>query len=124
VPAVLVSMALVIANAISISVRERRGEMAVLKVLGFRPGQVLQLVLANRFLVGAVSGLTAALATFVIFNLRGGIEFASRFFPGVPGARIGDLLGHCHGGVHRPVRQYRAELIGHDRSTFPKCSAR
>ena len=37
VPAILVTMALVIANAISISVRERRMEMAVLKVLGFSP---------------------------------------------------------------------------------------
>ena len=33
VPAILVTMALVIANSISISVRERRVEMAVLKVL-------------------------------------------------------------------------------------------
>jgi len=48
VPAVLVSMALVIANAISISVRERRGEMAVLKVLGFGPGRCCNWSWANR----------------------------------------------------------------------------
>ena len=36
-PACLGTLALVLANAISISVRERRTEMAVLKVLGFRP---------------------------------------------------------------------------------------
>ena len=36
-PACLVTLSLVIANAISISVRERRMELAVLKVLGFRP---------------------------------------------------------------------------------------
>ena len=45
-------MALVIANAISISVRERRTEMAVLKVLGFRPGQILVLVLGEALLIG------------------------------------------------------------------------
>ena len=37
-PAILVTLSLVISNAISISVRERRMELAVLKVLGFRPG--------------------------------------------------------------------------------------
>ena len=36
-PAILVVMALVIANAISITVRERRTETAVMKVLGFQP---------------------------------------------------------------------------------------
>src|SRR5260370_22212075 len=53
VPAILITMALVIANAISISVRERRTEMAVLKVLGFTPNQILALVMGqavlNRF---------------------------------------------------------------------------
>ncbi|MFO0968138.1 MAG: FtsX-like permease family protein [Gemmataceae bacterium] len=91
VPAVLVSMALVIANAISISVRERRTEMAVLKVLGFRPGQVMNLILGESLLVGAVSGLLAALATYVIFNvLLGGIQFRIAFFPAfiVPAAAL------------------------------------
>ena len=37
----LISLALVIANAISISVRQRRMELAVMKVLGFRPLQIL-----------------------------------------------------------------------------------
>ncbi len=36
-PAILLTLSLVIANAISISVRERRLEFAVLRVLGFRP---------------------------------------------------------------------------------------
>ena len=52
VPAILVTMALVIANAISISVRERRTEMAVLKVLGFHPTQILLLVLGEALLIG------------------------------------------------------------------------
>src|SRR5439155_22796157 len=56
-PALLVTMALVIANAISISVRERIMEMAVLKVLGFRPYQILLLVLGEAVLVGTFAGL-------------------------------------------------------------------
>ncbi|MFO0846752.1 MAG: ABC transporter permease, partial [Gemmataceae bacterium] len=47
VPTVLGVVALVIAGAISISVRERRTELAVLKVLGFGPGQILVLVLGE-----------------------------------------------------------------------------
>jgi putative ABC transport system permease protein len=82
VPAMLVIMALVMANAISITVRERRTEMAVMKVLGYRPNQILRLVLGEALLVGATSGLAAALATYLFFNLRwGGIPFRIGFFP-------------------------------------------
>jgi putative ABC transport system permease protein len=56
-PAILVTLSLVIANAISLSVRERRKEVAVLKVLGYRPGQVLALVLSEAMLLGLLGGL-------------------------------------------------------------------
>jgi putative ABC transport system permease protein len=64
-PAILTTMALVIANAIGISVRERRTEIAVLKVLGFRPGQVLLLVLGEAVLIGAISGV---LSTIIVYQ--------------------------------------------------------
>jgi putative ABC transport system permease protein len=67
-PAILFTMTLVLANAISISVRERRAELAVLKVLGFRPGQILTLVLGEALLIGAVSGLLSAGLTYVTIN--------------------------------------------------------
>ena len=51
-PAALATLSLVIANSISISVRERRMELAVLKVLGFRPRQILFLVLGEALLLG------------------------------------------------------------------------
>jgi putative ABC transport system permease protein len=82
VPAILITMSLVIANAIGISVRERRGEMAVLKVLGFRPGQVMALVLGEALLIGSLSGLlSAAGAYWVINKMVGGIAFPVAFFP-------------------------------------------
>ncbi len=68
-PAILFTMTLVLANAISISVRERRSELAVLKVLGFHPGQILALVLGEATLIGAVSGGLSAVITFVMVNL-------------------------------------------------------
>lgn len=82
VPSILASMTLVMANAISISVRERRAEMAVLKVLGFSPTQVLGLVLGEALLVGGVSGIAASGFAYVIINvLMGGIKFPIAFFP-------------------------------------------
>jgi putative ABC transport system permease protein len=75
-------MALVVANSISISVRERRTEMAVLKVLGFRPGQIVTLVLGEALLVGGLSGLLAAGLTYGLVNYgSGGLPFRIGFIP-------------------------------------------
>lgn len=82
VPSILITMSLVMANAISISVRERRTEMAVLKVLGYRPNQVLGLILGESLLVGAASGFAAAALAYGLINLViGGIKFPIAFFP-------------------------------------------
>jgi putative ABC transport system permease protein len=82
VPAVLVIMGLVVSLAISISVRERRTEVAVLKVLGFGPGRILLMVLGEAVLIGGSSGLlSAGLSYFVIDVIIGGIKFPIAFFP-------------------------------------------
>src|SRR5438552_3366596 len=57
VPGSMLSMVLLIGNAISLNVRERTEELAVLKVLGFRPWQLVVLVLGEALLLGACSGL-------------------------------------------------------------------
>jgi putative ABC transport system permease protein len=81
-PSILIIMALVMANAISITVRERRTEMAVMKVLGYSPNQVMFLVLGEAILVGGVAGLLASAVTFAVFNgIWGGIPFRIGFFP-------------------------------------------
>jgi putative ABC transport system permease protein len=80
-PGSMVSMTMVIANAISLSVRERRKEIAVLKVLGFGQGIIMLLVLGEAVLLGAGSGLLTGGITYEGFNtLIGGI----RIFPGAP----------------------------------------
>ncbi|MSQ95307.1 MAG: ABC transporter permease [Gemmataceae bacterium] len=82
VPGMLLIMSLVMANAISITVRERRSEMAVMKVLGYSPNQVFLLILGEAIFVGAIAGLLAAGATYAFFNLKwGGIPFRIGFFP-------------------------------------------
>lgn len=81
-PAILITMSLVVANAISISVRERLKEMAVMKVLGFRPRQILILVLGEALLIGAVSGLlSVSIAIGFINYYMGGFKFPIAFFP-------------------------------------------
>jgi putative ABC transport system permease protein len=80
-PACIVTLALVLANAISISVRERRTELAVMKVLGFRPLQIVLLVLGESVLMGLVAGLVSAGVTYAVINWGfGGVKFPIAFF--------------------------------------------
>jgi putative ABC transport system permease protein len=68
VPGSMFSMVLLIANAISLNVHERIKEMAILKVLGFRPFHVLVLVLGEALVLGTCSGLIAGGLIYWIAN--------------------------------------------------------
>ncbi len=81
-PACLLTLSLVLANAISISVRERRMEIAVLKVLGFRPGQIVLLVMGESVLLGLLAGFASGALTYVIVDwCLHGLAFPLGFFP-------------------------------------------
>jgi putative ABC transport system permease protein len=54
--AVTFTILLVVANTMSIAVRERRAEIAVLKTLGFTGRQVMGLVVAESVLIGVMGG--------------------------------------------------------------------
>jgi putative ABC transport system permease protein len=80
-PAILATLSLVIANSISISVRERRKELAVFKVLGFRPWQIMLLVLGEALLVGLLAGLlSVGLTWWIVNHWLGGLKFPIAFF--------------------------------------------
>jgi putative ABC transport system permease protein len=98
VPGSMFSMALLVANAISLNVHERMKEMAILKVLGFRPGHLLALVLGEALVLGTGSGLIAGGLVYWIANtFFGGIIVAgSEAFP-VPWQAV--LWGGGVGGV-------------------------
>ncbi len=82
VPAILATLSMVIATAISISVRERRIEMAVLKVLGFGPTRILFMVLAEAAFIGLVSGALSAGGAYLYINkAMGGLRLPIAFFP-------------------------------------------
>jgi putative ABC transport system permease protein len=96
VPALMFCMALVICAAISISVRERRTEIAVLKVLGFTPPHILGLVLGEALVLGCTAGLLSAGFAYVLFTrVMGGIPVPIAFFPAfqVPFVAVGWGLG-------------------------------
>ena len=84
-PAIIITLTVVISNAISINVRERRKEMAVLKVIGFQPNQIIFLVLGEAILLGVVAGAISSIGTYYFVNrVLGGIPFQIAFFSSFP----------------------------------------
>lgn len=82
VPAIYFVMTLIVANAISITVRERWKELAVLKVLGFSGNQILILVLGEGLLLGVLAGTLGSWSMYAIINLgMEGINIPIGFFP-------------------------------------------
>jgi putative ABC transport system permease protein len=74
---VFFTLLLVTANTMGASVRERTGELAVLKALGHRDGFVLRLVLIESLVIALAGGGLGLLAGYV-FTLRGD---PTGFFP-------------------------------------------
>ena len=115
-PSILVVMTLILANTFSITMRERRTEVAVLKVLGFTSARVLMLVLGEAVLVGVLAGLVGAVTTYGIINLGlGGLPL-----PNSPPIRVsahvlwwGPLIGLITaliGGVAPAVTAHRIRV--------------
>ena len=65
----LINMVIILSNSISISVRERRVEMAVLKVLGFQPMQIAAMVIGEAMLVGGIAGMLGTAIVCTISTL-------------------------------------------------------
>ncbi|MFL5339421.1 MAG: ABC transporter permease [Gemmataceae bacterium] len=80
-PVLLIIITLIVSIPVSLGVRERRTEMAVLKVLGFKPWQVLGIVLGEALLVGVLSGAISTGIIFTLVKISGGIKFPIAFFP-------------------------------------------
>ncbi len=73
--AVTFTILLVVANTMSIAVRERRKEIGVLKTLGFTSGQVMGLVVAESLLIAVIGGALGIAGSraimFVLTNAPG-----------------------------------------------------
>jgi putative ABC transport system permease protein len=59
---------MVVANTMSLSLRERRAEFAVLKALGFSRGRILAIVLAESCALAVAGGALGVVPTFALFE--------------------------------------------------------
>ncbi len=101
----VLDMVIVLSNSISVATRERKVEMAVLKVLGFEPLTIMFLVIGEAMLIGAISGFVGAGLSWLCSTLAvHGIlpsRIATRIFVSFPiptqmvlwGALIGTFVG-------------------------------
>src|SRR5439155_20424157 len=77
--AVVFAIVLVATNTMSMAVRERTHEIAVLKTLGFRPAQVVAMFVAESLAISGaggvlgVAGARAFFTTFDIYQLTNGV---------------------------------------------------
>jgi putative ABC transport system permease protein len=80
-PFILGVIVLIVAISYSISVRQRQKEMAIMKVLGFAPWQILVLILGEAVLVGLLSGGISTSIAYTYINLiKGGFALPIGFF--------------------------------------------
>jgi len=62
----------VMANTMAMTARERTGEYATLKALGFSPAFVAGLITAESLLLALIGGVVGAALTFPVANVFGG----------------------------------------------------
>jgi putative ABC transport system permease protein len=66
---VVLTIVLVAANTAAMSVRERRSEIAVMRAMGFRSGQILTLLLTESLLVALLGGLLGCGSAWVLLKV-------------------------------------------------------
>jgi len=70
--AMVFAILLVVANTMGMSIRERTAELAILRVLGFKPKHLLALLAAEALTVSVAGALAGSLTAGTIFALLGG----------------------------------------------------
>jgi putative ABC transport system permease protein len=115
--AVAFTILAVSANTMSMSIRERRGEIAVLKTLGFSSGLVLALVLGEALVIGIIGGgLGVGLASLLVANAGtipglNGFGMSLSLTPGLVGLMlvISGVIGLL-AGLTPAVNAYRSSI--------------
>jgi putative ABC transport system permease protein len=114
--AVFFTLLLVAGNTMAQSVRERTGELAVLKTLGFSRGQVLGLVLAESCLLALLGGGLGIAVAWGLITVLGDPTHGQLpvfYFPGpyiTMGAALAVLLGLVTGALPA-VRAMRLRIV-------------
>ncbi len=66
---VLFTVILVAANTMAMSIRERTGEIAILKTLGFAPGLILYMMVAESMMIALAGGLLGSLGARYLYRI-------------------------------------------------------
>ncbi|HEY6393896.1 MAG TPA: FtsX-like permease family protein, partial [Candidatus Binataceae bacterium] len=66
---VVVTIALVAANTAAMSIRERRGEIAVMRSIGFPSSTILFLLVAESLVIGLIGGVIGCGAAFIVLKI-------------------------------------------------------
>jgi putative ABC transport system permease protein len=116
--AVVFSLTCVAGVAMAMSMRERVSEVAVLKAIGFRKGQVLFLVLAEAILIAGLGGLLGTLGARGLFESIDMGKYSAGFLPFfyipwsiVVGGIIASLGIGLAGGVIPAVLAARTSVV-------------
>ncbi len=115
----VIDMMIVLSNSISVATRERKVEMAVLKVLGFEPLAIMVLVIGEAMLIGAVSGFVGAglawlCSTLAVRGILPSISATRIFFafPIHPQMLLwGELVGTLSGFAGSVVPAWNARRV-------------
>jgi putative ABC transport system permease protein len=108
---VFFTLLLVTGNTVAASVRERTGELAVLKAVGFSDDFVLRLVFVESVLVAAVGGGLGLLGGY-LFTLRGDpTGFFPAFYIPAPGFVVGAALIVATGLVAALIPAFAARRL-------------
>ena len=113
----LFTTALTLANNTAISIRERRVEVATMRVLGYKPRTIAWLLISEAVLVGFIGGLLAVGVMFVAF--RGGVQLTPKDL--LPPATMGtvaiaaglamSMLVPLLGALPSAIRAVRVPLV-------------
>jgi putative ABC transport system permease protein len=90
--AVAFTILLVTANTMSMAVRERRTEIAVLKALGFSGGLVMTLVIVEALALGVIGGLAGVGLAQATVGLMGQLPFMGFILGNLSGLSVSPLV--------------------------------
>lgn len=118
-PAIVVIMCLVIGITITIGVRERWTEMAVMKVLGFQPWQIVSMIVGEAMLIGVFGGMLSTWAVVFLPKAARAITHANgqriAFFEAFKTPEIvllyGPLLGMTVGLIGAALPAWNARKV-------------
>ena len=97
--AVMFTILLVTANTMSMAVRERRTEIAVLKTLGFPSGLVMGLILGEALVLGALGGTVGVVMARATIKVLPRIPFIGAAVSGFPNLGLSFRVGGVGMGV-------------------------